>query len=235
MDNNPTPEPTPTPAPEPTAEPAPAEAPVAEPTPAPVETPAAEPAPAADQPLFASNPAPTPTAAGAAPKKSNTGLIIGIIAGAVVIIATILIVVFAVVIPNASKGDDKKGNENSKTEKEEKKDDTKVLTCKTEYSYSSYSMTGIVKATYVNKKLTKVIMTETDQRDTGFSDEEIEEVKSNADDKKYNSYKVTRKGSDTVIIEAELNLSADGVDEIQTYEDAKTYFEGKGLTCEEEK
>jgi hypothetical protein len=231
MDPN-TPQPTPEPTPEPT--PAPAEEPVAEPAPATEPTPATEPAPAPapapEQPLFANNPAPAP-AADNAPKKSNTGLIIGIIAG-IVVIATILIVVFAVIIPNASKGDgDKKENENSKTEKEEKKDDIKTLVCTTEQSNSYVKMNGEVTATYTNGKLTKFTMKETDYRESGISDEEVEAAKKNADDERYRSYKVTRKGADTVVIEAELDLESNEAKNITTYDEGKTFFEGKGLTC----
>ena len=238
MDNNPTPEPTPTPAPEPAAEPTPAEAPVAEPATepvaepaaepaqAPAEAPAAEPAPAADQPLFASNPAPAPapTAAGAAPKKSNTGLIIGIIAGAVVIIA--------VIIPNASKGDDKKESENSKTE--EKKDVIKTLHCTTEYGSSYYKIEGDIKVTYTNDKLTKVAMKETDWQSTGITDAQITEARKNSEDDKYTKYTVTRKDENTAIVEAELNIASEEAKDLQTIEKAKEFFKDKEMTCEEE-
>ena len=225
MDPN-TPQPTPEPTPEPT--PAPEPAPVAEPTPA--TEPA--PAPAPEQPLFANNPTPAPApAAGNAPKKSNTGLIIGIVAG-IVAIAAILIVVFAVIIPNASKGDgDKKENENSKTEKEEKKDDIKTLTCTTEQSNSYAKVNGEIIATYTNGKLTKFVMKETDWRDGGISDEEVEMAKKNADDERYRSYKVTRKSDDTVVVEAELNLESNEAKNVTTYDEGKTFFEDKGFTC----
>ena len=94
------------------------QAPTATPGPAPMPNPAPAPDPYQPNPY-------QPTPAGAAPinpmgntpKKSHTGLIIGIVAG-VVIIATILIVVFAVILPNAnkSKDGDKKDSNSSKTE-----------------------------------------------------------------------------------------------------------------------
>ena len=226
MDPN-TPQPTPEPAPEPT--PTPAEEPVAEPAPAPA------PAPAPEQPLFAGTPAPAPApATGNAPKKSNTGLIIGIIAG-IVVIATILVVVFAVIIPNASKGDDgKKDNETSKTEEEtkkEKKDDVKTLVCTTEQGNSYAKMSGELTATYTNGKLTKFTMKETDYSERGISDEEVEKAKKNANDERYRSYKVTRKDEDTVVVEAELDLESNEAKNIATYDEGKSFFEEKGFTC----
>ena len=95
------------------------------PTPAPGSAPMPNPAPAPNP--YQPNPY-QPTPAGAAPinpmgapKKSHTGLIIGIIAG-VVVIATVLIVLFAVVLPNANKGKDgdKKDNDSSKTADKDK-------------------------------------------------------------------------------------------------------------------
>ncbi len=61
---------------------------------------------------------------GNTPKKSHTGLIIGIIAG-VVVIATILIVVFAVILPNANKskdGDKKDDNTSKNSDKDKNKE-----------------------------------------------------------------------------------------------------------------
>ena len=236
MDNNPTPEPTPTPAPEPT--PAPAEEPVAEPAPAAEPATEPTPAPAAEsQPLFANNnpapAAPAPAADGA--KKSNTGLIIGIIAG-VAVLATVLVLVFAVILPNANKGgDDKKESENSKTKEEEKKDVIKTLHCTTEYSSSYYKIEGDIKITFTNDKLTKVAMKETDWQSSGITDEQIAEARKNSEDEKYTKYTVTRKDENTAIVEAELNIAtAEEAKKLETIEKAKKYFADKDMTCEEE-
>ena len=253
MDNNPTPEPTPTPEPAPEPTPAPAEEPVAEPVaePAPAAEPAAEPTPEptpTPEPAPEPTPAPTPAATltgapasdqslfanNGAKKKSNTGLIIGIIAG-VAVLATVLVLVFAVILPNANKGgDDKKESENSKTKEEEKKDVIKTLHCTTEYSSSYYKIEGDIKVIFTNDKLTKVAMKETDWQSTGISDSEIEEAKKNSEDEKYSKYIVTRKDDYTVNIEAELSISSEQAKELDTLEKAKKFFKDKEMTCEEE-
>lgn len=219
---------------DPNAQPAPAPTPVA---PAP-----AAPAPAPEQPLFANNG--TPAVGGApAPKKSHTGLIVGLIIG-IIAIAAVLIVVFAVVLPNANKSEEKKDDNTSK--EETKKDPepepepvkkTKTLTCtQVAEDDEDYKQTAVIKFIYVDDELDKVEMTEENWKSDGFSDAELEaaqkENNSHYDSDRYSKWVVKRKDKYTLVLEAELNLEKQDTSEFKTYEDAKTFGKEAGFNCQ---
>ena len=212
-----------------------------QPTPAPAPAAAPAPAPAPEQPLFANNSAPV---AGGAPKKSHTGLIVGLIVG-IIAIAAILIVVFAVIIPNANKDGEKKDDNNSKEEKKtdpepepepepEPVSKTKTLVCTQTQTTSSYKLDGTATMTFKDDKLTKVVLVETDWFEETISDEEWEEYKESLKDfdkEKYTSYEVSKVDSHTVKVSAELKISEANTGEFNSYEKAKEYMTEKSFTC----
>ncbi len=136
------------------------QAPTAAPGPAPMPNPTPAPNPYQPNPYQ-----PTPAGAtpinpmGNTPKKSHTGLIIGIIAG-VIVIATVLIVLFAVVLPNAnkSKDGDKKDSNSSKTADKDKKgsggDDSGGSGSGSGNDSGSSTSSGTITVTFNGKSMT---------------------------------------------------------------------------------
>ena len=224
MENNPNPAPTPEPAPV-----------------------APAPAPAAEQPLFANN-------GGGAPKKSHTGLIVGIILG-IIVIATVLVVLFAVILPNMNKEEDKDKKDNGTSQQKDPEPEPepeptptptptptpisrgKTLVC-------SQTQTGTGTRTSVSAEfsfdesgtLTKVLVIEEDWKESGFTDAEIQAAQKETNTyysaDRYTSWNVRRKDAKTVILEAELKLSEENIANIDSYEKAKAQFGSNGYDCE---
>ena len=231
------------------------------PEPAPV-APAPAPAPDAGQPLFANN-------NGGAPKKSHTGLIVGIVIG-IIAIAAILVVLFAVILPSINKDEDK-DKKNDNTSQNTGKDDptptptptpdpdptptptptpdpdptptptpttgTKVLTCTNTASSTSDARTD-VKAilTYKNGTLIKAEIIEEDWQKSGFTDEDLKAAQKENnpyyDANKYDKWVARRKDANTIILETEVKLVESNINNIDTYEKAKSQLTSSGYTCD---
>ena len=219
--------------------------------------PTPQPTPAPEQPLFAGTPAPAPTA-GNTPKKSHTGLIIGLVVG-IIAIAAFLVVLFAVILPNAN-NDNKEEKKDNNTSKEEKKDpdptptpapttdpdpdptptptpskNQKVLVCNRSESGDGYRQSVEVHYTYTNSILSSITVTEETYKASGFSDQDIKdaqkETNSYYDSNKFTKWDVRRKDNYTVILETELKLEGNDVSAYETYEKAKAYALNSGFTC----
>ena len=207
--------------------------------------PAPQPAPTPGQPLFAGTPQPAP-AAGDTPKKSHTGLIIGLVVG-IIAIAVFLVVLFTVILPNAT-NDDKEEKKDDNTSKQEKKDpdptptpaptpskNEKVLICNQTVNGDDYRQSVEVHYTYTDNILSSITVTEETYRTNGFSDQDvIDAQKENNplyDSEKFSKWDVRRKDSHTVILETEIRLDGKDVGVYETYEKAKTYSLNNGYTC----
>ena len=201
------------------------------------------PAPQPEQPLFAGTPQSAP-AAGNAPKKSHTGLIIGLVVG-IIAIAVFLVVLFTVILPNAT-NDDKEEKKDNNTSKQEKKDpdpdptptpskNEKVLICNQTVNGDDYRQDVEVHYTYTDSILSSITVIEETYRANGFSDQDvIDAQKENNplyDSEKFSKWDVRRKDSHTVILETEIILDGRDASVYETYEKAKTYSLNNGYTC----
>ena len=207
------------------------------------------PTPQPEQPLFAGTPQSAP-AAGNTPKKSHTGLIIGLVVG-IIAIAVFLVVLFTVILPNAT-NDDKEEKKDNNTSKQEKKDpdpdpnpdpdpdptpskNEKVLICNQTVNGDDYRQDIEVHYTYTDSILSSITVIEETYRANGFSDQDvIDAQKENNplyDSEKFSKWDVRRKDSHTVILETEIRLDGKDVGVYETYEKAKTYSLNNGYTC----
>ena len=148
-------------------------------------------------------------------KKGITKLVVG------AIIAVVAVGVFALVIATTQTTSKPESN---------KEDVTTTLSCEQSVDQNGYKVTANIDITYVNDNAKVILMKEVDEKETAFTDEEVDEIEAFVDDS-YASWNIERPDEKTIVINAELKTDSEAGQQVQHREEAKTMFEERSFVC----